>query len=113
MPVLMTTVAETNKIDCFLMGDSSSLALQGETPRELVQFRRGSFGWGREACDHMPLMDRKRELRQRWQRAAQLILAKADVVTVSRSLELRPVQRRRVESPGKILEKRSRDPSRS
>jgi hypothetical protein len=72
MPVLMTTVAETNKIDCFLMGDSSSLALQGETPRELVQFRRGSFGWGREACDHMPLMDRKRELRQRWQRAAQL-----------------------------------------
>ena len=46
MPVLMTTVAETNKIDCFLMGDSSSLALQGETPRELLQFRRGSFGWG-------------------------------------------------------------------
>ena len=46
MPVLMTTVAETNKIDCFLMGDSSSLALLGETPRELVQFRRGSFGWG-------------------------------------------------------------------
>jgi len=28
------------------MGDFSSLALQGETPRELVQFRSGSFGWG-------------------------------------------------------------------
>jgi hypothetical protein len=33
-------------------------------------------------------MGKKRELRQHWQRAYKLILAKADVVSVSRSLEL-------------------------
>jgi hypothetical protein len=33
-------------------------------------------------------MGKNRELRQHWQRACKLILAQADVVTVSRSLEL-------------------------
>ena len=33
-------------------------------------------------------MDEKRELRSRWQRVAKLILAKEDVLTVSRALEL-------------------------
>ena len=36
----------------------------------------------------MTAMDRKRELRQHWQRVAKLILAKEDVLTVSRALEL-------------------------
>jgi len=42
----------------------------------------------REACDYMTGIGKKRELRQRWQWAAKLILAQADVVTVSRALEL-------------------------
>jgi hypothetical protein len=33
-------------------------------------------------------MDKKRELRTHWQRVAKLVLAKADVLTVSRTLEL-------------------------
>jgi hypothetical protein len=33
-------------------------------------------------------MDKKRELRTHWQRVAKLILAKEDVLTVSRALEL-------------------------
>jgi hypothetical protein len=33
-------------------------------------------------------MDKKRELCDHWQRACKLILAKADVLTVSRALEL-------------------------
>jgi hypothetical protein len=41
-----------------------------------------------EACDYMTDMGRKRELRQHWQRACQLILAPADVFAVSRALEL-------------------------
>jgi hypothetical protein len=36
----------------------------------------------------MTSMGKKRELRQHWQRAYKLILAKAAVVRVSRSLEL-------------------------
>jgi hypothetical protein len=36
----------------------------------------------------MTTMDRKRELRQHWQRACKLILAKEDVLTVSRAFEL-------------------------
>jgi hypothetical protein len=42
----------------------------------------------REACDYMTAMDNERELRQHWQRAAKAILSKADVLTVSRALEL-------------------------
>jgi len=33
-------------------------------------------------------MDPKRELRQHWQHACRLILAKEDIMTVSRALEL-------------------------
>jgi hypothetical protein len=36
----------------------------------------------------MTAMDKQRELRQRWQRVAKLILAKENVLTVSRALEL-------------------------
>jgi hypothetical protein len=36
----------------------------------------------------MTAMDKQRELRQRWQRVAKLILAKENVLTISRALEL-------------------------
>ena len=42
----------------------------------------------REACDYMTSIGKQRELRPQWQRACKLILAKADVMTVSRALEL-------------------------
>ena len=42
----------------------------------------------RDACDYMTGMGKQQELRQHWQRACKLILAKADVMTVSRALEL-------------------------
>jgi len=42
----------------------------------------------RDACDYMTGMDKKRELLNHWQRACKLILAKEDVLTVSRALEL-------------------------
>ncbi len=41
-----------------------------------------------EACSYMTNMGKKRELRTHWQRACKLILAKEDVLTVSRALEL-------------------------
>jgi hypothetical protein len=41
-----------------------------------------------EACAYMTSMGKKRELQTRWQRVAKLILAKEDVLTVSRALEL-------------------------
>jgi hypothetical protein len=41
-----------------------------------------------EACNYMTAMGKKRELRTHWQRAAKLILARADVFAVSRALEL-------------------------
>jgi hypothetical protein len=41
-----------------------------------------------DACNYMTGMDKKRELRSHWQRACKLMLAKADVQTVSRALEL-------------------------
>jgi hypothetical protein len=41
-----------------------------------------------EACAYMTGMGKKRELQARWQRVAKLILAKEDVLTVSRALEL-------------------------
>jgi hypothetical protein len=40
------------------------------------------------ACDYMTAMGKERELRQHWQRACKLILAKADVLDVGRALEL-------------------------
>ena len=42
----------------------------------------------REACDYMTAMGKEPEMRQQWQRAAKLILSKADVLTVSRALGL-------------------------
>ena len=42
----------------------------------------------RDACEYMTSMGKQRELRSHWQRACKLILAKADVPTVSRTLEL-------------------------
>jgi hypothetical protein len=41
-----------------------------------------------EACDYMTSIGKQRELRPQWQQACKLILAKADVMTVSRALEL-------------------------
>jgi hypothetical protein len=41
-----------------------------------------------EACDYMTRMGKKRELLSHWQRVAKFILAKEDVMTVSRALEL-------------------------
>jgi hypothetical protein len=41
-----------------------------------------------EACDYMTSTGNKRELRYHWQRVCKLILAKEDVMTVSRALEL-------------------------
>ena len=41
-----------------------------------------------EACDYTTGMGKQRELRDHWQRACRLILANADVVAVSRALEL-------------------------
>jgi hypothetical protein len=41
-----------------------------------------------EACDYMTGMGKKRELLSHWQRVAKLILAKEDVLTVSRAIEL-------------------------
>ena len=41
-----------------------------------------------EACDYMTRMGKQRELRQRWQRVAKLVIAKEDMLTVSRALEL-------------------------
>src|SRR5262249_39823620 len=41
-----------------------------------------------EACDYMTSIGKKRELRQHWQWVCKMILAKEDVLTVSRALEL-------------------------
>jgi hypothetical protein len=41
-----------------------------------------------EAVDYMTSIGKKRELRTHWQRVCKLILAKEDVLTVSRALEL-------------------------
>ena len=48
----------------------------------------GTLRTVRQACDDMTSIGKQRELRQHWQRACKLILAKADVMTVSRALEL-------------------------
>jgi hypothetical protein len=41
-----------------------------------------------QAVNYMTGIGKKRELRSQWQRVAKLILAKEDVLTVSRALEL-------------------------
>ena len=68
------------------------LSLRSEPTRRPLPKRRrsnrGTLRTIREACDYMTAMDKQRELRQRWQRVAKLILAKENVLTVSRALEL-------------------------
>jgi hypothetical protein len=59
----------------------------------------------RDACEYMTGMDKKRELRSHWQRVCKLILAKEDVLTVSRALELAlfmDAKLGRVESPSAL-----------
>jgi hypothetical protein len=48
----------------------------------------GTIGTIGEAVEYITNIGRKRELRSHWQRIAKLILAKEDVLTVSRALEL-------------------------
>jgi hypothetical protein len=62
--------------------------LSQELDRPLPTKDGGILRTIRDACDYMTGMDKKRELRSHWQRACKLILAKADVLTVSRALEL-------------------------
>jgi hypothetical protein len=56
----------------------------------LSNLRSGSAGPASigEACNYMASMEKKRELLNHWQRVAKLVLAKEDVLTVSRALEL-------------------------
>jgi hypothetical protein len=61
--------------------------LSKKLTRPLPTTDGGTLRTIREACDYTA-MDRKRELRPQWQRAAKLILSKADVSTVSRALGL-------------------------
>jgi hypothetical protein len=42
----------------------------------------------RDGCNYMTVIGKQRELRSHWQRVCKLILAKEDVLTVSRALEL-------------------------
>jgi hypothetical protein len=62
--------------------------LSQKLDRPLLTTDGGTLCTIRDACDYMTAMDPKRELRQHWQRACKLILAKSDVMTVSRTLEL-------------------------
>ena len=48
----------------------------------------GPMKVGPSIVDYMTGMGKQRELRSQWQRVAKLILAKEDVATVSRALEL-------------------------
>ena len=50
----------------------------------------------RGGCDYMTGMGKQRELRSHWQRVCKLILAKTDVVAVSRALELALAPRSRM-----------------
>jgi len=56
--------------------------------RLIVDKDGGTLRTIREACDYMASIGKQRELRPQWQQACKLILAKADVMTVSRALEL-------------------------
>jgi hypothetical protein len=56
--------------------------------RPLPTKDRGTLHTIGQAVAYMTGMDKKRELRTHWQRVAKLILAREDVLTVSRALEL-------------------------
>jgi hypothetical protein len=62
--------------------------LQTKLTRPLPTKDGGTLRTIREACGYMTSMGEKRDLRQHWQRVCKLILARADVLAVSRSLEL-------------------------
>jgi hypothetical protein len=62
--------------------------LSQELDRPLPTKDGGTLRTIRDACNYMTSMGKKRELRSHWQRACKLILAKEDVLTVSRALEL-------------------------
>ena len=61
-----------------------------ETIKDLYQTRLAKDGGTvrtiRGGCDYMTGMGKQRELRSHWQRVCKLILAKTDVVAVSRAL---------------------------
>jgi hypothetical protein len=81
-----TTKRSTSRLrcGCALRPEYLSQALD----RPLLSLHGGILRTIRDACDYMTGMDKKRELRTHWQRACMLILAKEDVLTVSRALEL-------------------------
>jgi hypothetical protein len=62
--------------------------LSQELDRPLTTKDGGILRTIRDACNYMTGMGKKRELRDHWQRVCKLILAKEDVLTVSRALEL-------------------------
>jgi hypothetical protein len=64
--------------------------LSQELDRPLPTKDGGTLRTIRDACDYMTGMGKKRELLSHWQRVAKLVLAKEDVLTVSRALELAP-----------------------
>jgi hypothetical protein len=62
--------------------------LSQELDRPLPTKDGGTLRTIRDACNYMTGVGKQRELRSHWQRACKLILAKQDVLTVSRALEL-------------------------
>jgi len=62
--------------------------LSQELDRPLPTKDGGILRTIRDACNYMTGIGKQRELRSDWQRACKLILAKEDVLTVSRALEL-------------------------
>jgi hypothetical protein len=62
--------------------------LSQELDRPLPTKDGGILRTIRDACNYMTGVGKQRELRTHWQRACKLILAKEDVLTVSRALEL-------------------------
>jgi hypothetical protein len=62
--------------------------LSQELERPLPTKDGGILRTIRDACNYMTGIGKQRELRSHWQRACKLILAKEDVLTVSRALEL-------------------------
>jgi hypothetical protein len=62
--------------------------LSQELDRPLPTKDGGILRTIRDGCNYMTGVGKQRELRSHWQRACKLILAKEDVLTVSRALEL-------------------------
>jgi hypothetical protein len=62
--------------------------LSQELDRPLPTKDGGILRTIRDGCNYMIGIGKQREVRSHWQRACTLILAKKDVLTVSRALEL-------------------------